>query len=261
MMLKDFKIYVSTLNEERLIPYTIQSLLNVFPAEQIEVIDIGSKDDTLNRIPSNVKVNSWKLPSGKGKAGAFFTDLKNGYSELQDWVLWVDGDEIYPTSSLLRMKTWVEQAQRGEHEARAVRLYWRILKESEGRIWCSKEYLSAGPKLFNSNFHQFNRAWPREVLIQTNSASPVVGGKKDFTGLWFWHGVLLKRSNSKELTARYKKRQTKQDMYDSVMTWEELPTFPWESGYEADVASPWTVFNMHQTDGIDLSWSGTELSI
>lgn len=264
-MLRDFKIYVPTLNEERLIPYTLQALLNVFPAEQIEVLDLGSTDKTRRGIPSEIKTHGFRLPEGgeenPGKAGAFFTELKNEFSARQEWVLWVDGDEIYPISSLVKMKEWLHQAQSGEHNEKFVRLYWRILREREGKIWCSKEYLSAGAKLFNSNFQQFRRAWPREVTVQTDLSVPGPGKKKDFTGLWFWHGVLLQRSVVKEHTARYKKRLSKQGKYDSIMTWEKIRAFPWETGYDEEIVLPWTVFNMHTTGGLDTSWSGTELTV
>jgi glycosyltransferase involved in cell wall biosynthesis len=250
----DFKIYVTTLDEERLIPYTIEALLKVFPKEQIEVIDLGSKDRTLHRIPEGVRVHNVILPED-GTSGQYFTDLKNYYSKRQEWVLWVDGDEIYPYDSLHRIKDWLYRAD--EHGQKTVRLYWKVLKEQDGDIYCSNEYLSAGPKLFNSNYQRFRRAWPDEVTVRYKECSPP-GSKSEFNGFWFWHGVLLNRSDARERTARYKKRLSKTDRYNRHMTWEKLKSAPWETDYASRSPREWTVVHMdlHNLDADTVKWSG-----
>lgn len=252
-MLNDFKIYIPTLDEECLIPYTIDALLKVFSPEQIEVIDLGSKDSTVEQISSKVKIHSVTLP--KDNSGEFFTRLKNEYSSRQGWVLWVDGDEIYPTTSLFRVRDWVEAGQLGKHTQIGLRVYWKILKEG----YCSKEYLSAGPKLFNTNKLKFNRAWPNEVTVN-RSNDPGVLHKSLFTGVWFWHGVLLRRSFAEERTSRYKKRLSKTAIYDKHLTWESIDKFPWENDYRGDVEFPWTVMNMSPHDGdYSKTWEGNRL--
>lgn len=244
----DFKIYVPTLDEERLLPYTLEALTKVFPKEYIEVLDLGSIDSTLDKVPKGIKVTQINLP--EDNPGRFFTELKNEYSAKQEWVLWVDGDEIYPTTSLKLIRKWLDDAESGAHSKKAVRLYWRILKEEEGEVFCSNEYLSAGPKLFNSKFQKFKRPWPNEVTVQT-SPGKLSNHKSEFTHMWFWHGVLLSRSFGLERTSRRKKRESKQDRYNRSMTWTKLKDFPWNSDYIDEAPQEdWVVIhtNIHAKD-------------
>lgn len=261
-MIADFKIYVTTLDEERLIPHTIAALLKVFPIEQITVIDLGSGDRTQDRVPEGMTLHVRPIPDGRDPitnrnyAGPFFTEIKKEFSEKQEWCLWVDGDEIYPTSVLLKMKAWLEGAIAGEHDETGARVYWKVLKEENGELYVSNEYLSAGPKLFTSKHHNFKRAWPAEVIAPlTDQAN--VGDKKDFNGLWFWHGVLLKRTDAEERTARWKKRAGKEARYNEHLTWSRLAVFPWSYDYDAPTDPDWTVVNMSKTQGdFDTKWHG-----
>jgi len=254
-VIDDFKIYITTLNEENLIGYTIEALLKVFPAHQISVIDLGSQDATLDHIPGGIEVLKEEFPEGKGAAGRFFTKMKADYSQAQEWVLWVDGDEIYPTSSLLKMKSWLEAAIAGEHDDKGLRLYWRILDSVAGRIYCSTEYLSAGPKLFNSNYFSFKRAWPQEVIYPLSEDTPPVSDKNAFNGIWFWHGVLLRRSSIYD-TARIKKLGAKRGKYEQHLSWTTIDP-PWDVDYAAVVEPEWTVVNMSTLQGdYDTKWRG-----
>lgn len=255
MTYPDFHIYITTLNEENLIAYTIEALLKVFPIQQLTVIDLGSVDATLDRIPSSIEVLSEILPRGNGEAGPFFTQMKANYSGGQEWVLWVDGDEIYPTSSLLKMVKWLEDAQAGRHDEKALRLYWRTLNMMGGKMQVSKEYMSAGPKLFNSKYFSFKRAWPKEVIYRLSDTTLPVSHKKEFNGIWFWHGVLLERSNI-QATARNKKLSTKRDRYEKYLSWRDTDA-PWAMHYnDTDVELEWTVVNMSETLGYDTKWHG-----
>jgi len=240
-MIPNFKVYVPTLDEDILIRATIGALLEVFPPEQIEVIDLGSKDKTLHRIPKNVKVTSVTLPDKE--PGAFFTALKEEYSKKQDWVMWVDGDEVYPTSSLLNIVKWLEAPDKT-----ALRMYWRVIKEEEGKLYVSNEVLPAGPKLHNSNYRYFNRAWPKENLLKetgkkSSVLSQVEGPKDEFNGIWSWHGVLLQRSNNVERTARRKKRQAKVPSYNKLLTWKGVSELPWKKSYISNFEPTRVVLN------------------
>lgn len=255
MMNNNFHIYITTFNEEYLISYTIEALLKVFQPEQVSVIDLGSEDNTLKRIPKNIDIIPKSLPDGC-KAGQVFTNMKIKYSKRQDWVLWVDGDEIYPTFSLLRIKEWLDSAERNEHKEKALRLYWKVLQDSFCGISCSREYLSAGPKLFNSHFFSFKRAWPREVIYPCYPNITSVKHKKEFNGVWFWHGVLLNRS-SIEQTARRKKREIKENRYNQLLTFERIKDYPWNLQYEAEIVPEWAVVNMSEnSDGLSAKWEG-----
>lgn len=253
-MRADFHIYVTTLDEENLIGYTIEALLKVFSSQHITVIDLGSKDSTLQCVPAEIEILSETLPRGKGEAGRYYTQMKADYSGGQEWVLWVDGDEIYPTSSLLKMVKWLEDAETGRHDEKALRLYWRTLNMMGGKMQVSKEYLSAGPKLFNSNHFSFKRAWPQEVIYPLTHETPLVSDKKEFNGIWFWHGVLLERSHMSD-TARTKKLLAKKGKYEQYLGWESTKA-PWDMHYNAQTEMEWTVVNMSPNDGYDTKWHG-----
>jgi len=249
-MRSSFKIYVPVLDEENLIEYTLEALLKVFLPEQIEVIDLGSTDSTLARIPSSLVVHHVTLPTEE--PGRYFTELKDSFSKRQEWVLWVDGDEIYPTSVLRHIKYWLNSSP----EEKSMRVYWRILDKRQDGMYCSREYLSAGPKLFNSRYFGFRRAWPKEVIYPLTEEVKA-GEKWEFTGVWFWHGVLLDRSNVLQ-TVRKEKADNKHEKYMKYLTWEKLQSTPWEAGYASLPTREWTVINMSKSkEGtLDTKWSG-----
>jgi hypothetical protein len=258
--MKDFKIYIPVKDEECLIAYTVGALKQVFDPSLIEVLDLESQDRTVSRVPSGVKVTTVVLPKSTERdpsiTGAAYTQMKNEYSRKQEWVLWVDGDEIYPVSTSKAIVDWVSRAQSGDLNRISDRLYWRVLKEGGGRKYQSREFLSAGPKVFNSRYQGFRRAWPKEVTYDIMEHESFRRHKKEFTGLWFWHGVLLKRSNNKEPTWRRKKREVKHDIYSSLMTWEEIDRWPWEDGYGAAPLTDWVVVNLHLHSGNLDRWEG-----
>lgn len=235
MTLDNFKIYVPTLDEECLIPYTLEALLKVFPKEQIEVIDLGSADSTVRRSKQlGVKVHKIVLPDED--PGKYYTAVKNDFSARQKWVLWVDGDEIYPTSSLLRLKIWLE-APTGSF----CYVFWKPLRSDNNKLQTTEQYLLAGPKCFNSDRLMFRRAWPKEVIaprIETDEVRKE-NDQALFNGIWMWHGVLLKRSDSQERNSRRKKREVKLDIY-SELTWKSVEA-PWDNNYEGDASHNWTV--------------------
>ncbi len=237
-----FKIYVTTLDEELLIAQTIGALLEVFSEEQIEVIDLGSSDRTLECIPAGVKVHDESL-TDKIEAGKLYTELKNSYSRKQDWVLWVDGDEIYPKQTLEKIRDLMDDP--GDEVM--FRLYWRILKFEDDKHYASSEYLCAGPKLFHTDYFHFSRSWPREVVRCLTSHARSDYNRKarkshhdKFNGLWFWHGVLLERSGVDERTARRKKRIGKIAIYDEAMTWERID---WCDLASQETKQDWTIVN------------------
>jgi len=237
-MISDFKIYVPVLNEELLITHTVDSLLSVFPGN-VEVINLGCTDSTIARIVNKVKVHNEPVPDDNTK-GRYYTQLKNEYSARQSWVLWVDGDEIYPTCTLHKIRDIVE------HDGNGIvshRLYWRILREFDGKMHFSKEFLSAGPKLFNSKYQTFVRDWPREVSNYIDDKYKAAD-KCHFNELWFWHGVLLKRSHQVEPTYRRKKRQLKEVIYNDALEWVPFECLPWENNFKSEhIEDDWRVFD------------------
>jgi len=261
---KDFKVYVPVKDEECLIAHTIDALKQVFDPGLIEVLDLESEDSTVSRVPADVKVTEVSLQEYIRKDatltgnGAAYTKMKNEYSQKQKWVLWVDGDEIYPIRTSLGIVEWLKQAREGNAERRAKRLYWRILKEEGGRKYQSVEFLNAGGKVFDSEYLGFNRAWPKEVFRSLKGPLHQLRARhsKDFNGLWFWHGVLLKRSAGHEPAWRRKKREGKVTRYNSFMTWKEIDKWPWETGYESEIITDWTVIRPHPHSSQLNVWKG-----
>jgi hypothetical protein len=259
--MNDFKIYIPVQNEECLIEYTVEALKKVFDPSLIEVLDLESTDSTVSKVPSDVKVTTIVLPkstmANPSITGAAYTKMKSDYCKKQKWVLWVDGDEIYPVRTSLAIVEWLKRAEAGNTERQANRLYWRMLKEEGGRKYQSVEFLSAGGKVFNSEYQEFRRAWPRETFHSLKDTNRFVATHKSkFNGLWFWHGVLLKRSHQAEPTWRRKKRMVKEGRYNAAMTWKEIDKWPWEIGYESEIITDWTVVSPNSNHpGID-RWEG-----
>lgn len=263
-ILPDFHIYVPILNEERLISSTVNALLEVFDAAQITVVDIGSTDNSVNRVPWGVPVVRHRLPAKN--SGRFFTDLKNEYSRRQKWVFWVDGDEIYPTQSLLRLKQWTIEALAGGHEQRQCqRIYWRFMLESPSGSGyeTSREFLYGGSKLFNSEIFWFRRAWPKEVVARRDDIelTGVRDGKMErFNGVWCWHGTMLNRSSVYTKGDRKKSEGKKVDFLTGrhgiargktqyeVLDWDHAVQPPWVDGYDVEDEQEWVFWHTSMTE-------------
>jgi len=217
-------VYVITLNEECLIEDTLKHVVKVFP--QVEVIDLGSKDMTLeclNRF--DIPINRHVLPEKRYKhdpinPGTAYTIIKNQYANKHDWVFFIDGDEIYDEENLLKMK-----AKAGDERHTAYRVGWKVVRETKTGVQKS-DILINGIKLYKTSDYEFGRAWPREVLrsltVEHNKER-----KKD-CDVWCWHGVLLQRSNSiPEKRGREKKRNGKAEHYEASLTWGDTYKWPW----------------------------------
>ncbi len=143
---------------------------------------------------------------------------------------WIDGDEVYPLESILKIK---EKLKNPEHTA--LNVHWRVLKIENGEIFTTidHERLCAIGKLYETKAHFCRRAWPKEVLdcsLHYTSDHKREGCTKESRGLndiYCWHGVLLNRSPI-ELTTRRKKRVSKLIDYGVQYEWKKLPSFPWE---------------------------------
>ena len=274
-ILPDFHIYVPILNEEELISSTINALLEVFDASQITVLDLNSTDDSVNRVPRGVSVVQYEFPANK-PAGRSYTDMKNEYSRRQKWVFWVDGDEIYTTESLLRLKKWTVEAIGGGHlKTQCYRVYWRyVIGDPDRGYETSREFLYAGSKLFNSEIYWFRRAYPREVMARREDATVTgvsKGRREDFNGVWCWHGSMLRRSSVYTTGDRKKAGSKKALLYSPIpggtsksqrfgektryelLSWDHTGYLPWENGYDTEAEQGWVAWNFN-TGGED---SGT----
>lgn len=205
----DLGVYVFAKNEENLIVPCVSALQKVFP--QVEVIDLGSKDSTLEKLLGlgcnvrNVSCTPEEYPH-----------LKNSLGKEHVWSFFVDGDEIYPEDQLRKIGPLIDSGQYHNY-----RISWRFVKETDGK-YQAKNVVSNVTKILMGNSFSWKRPWPREALIDlvpTNEIQP----KSIVMGPWCWHTRLLERSS---LIDRV--REVKKDDFCYEVKWEKVDKFAWE---------------------------------
>lgn len=225
----DLGVYISTLDEEILIEAALKNVVKVFP--QVEVIDLGSRDSTVEIVRRlGVPVNEHVLPNKTSKysfdgPAQAWTALKNEYANKHDWIFILDGDEIFDEDNLRRLKA---KAESGAHYT-AYHIGWRMVRE-KGTHKQVSEMKPSGPKMYKSSDYFFDRGWPGEILKRnTDVDNPRERSKdiKEECDIWCWHGVLLNRSSLPERTARRKKRLERWKYYDEQLKWEDVDKWPW----------------------------------
>ena len=236
----DLGVYVSTQDEEIFIEACLKNIVKVFP--QVEVIDLGSQDKTVEIVRRlGVPVNQHILtaPSSKysfdGPAQQW-TQLKNDYANKHDWILILDGDEIFDEENLLRLKskvfdrdTDIKKHNIPIREYTAYHIGWRMCRIVRGQKQIS-EMKPSGTKLYKSSNYYFDRGWPGEILKRNPMVDNPRERAKDIKeecDVWCWHTVLLQRSTLPERTARKKKREERQKYYDEQLSWENVEEWPW----------------------------------
>ena len=227
-------VYVSTLDEEILIEAALKNIVKVFP--QVELIDLGSRDATLDIVRRlNVPINEHVLPVKSAKysfdgPGQKWTELKNEYANKHDWILLLDGDEIFDEENLRKLKAKAySEPVNGVVRYTAYHIGWKTVREVDGQKQVS-EMKPSGTKLYRSSDYFFHRGWPMETLKR----NPLIKNNrernkepKEHTDAWCWHGVLLNRSSRPERTARRKKRLERLKYYDEQLQWEDIDKWPW----------------------------------
>ena len=226
----DLGVYVSTLDEDVLIEAALENLVKVFP--QVEVIDLGSRDKTIEIVKRlGVPINKHVLPNKTSK-NSFdgppqqWTQLKNDYANKHDWILLLDGDEIFDEDNLRRLKA---KAHSEPVIYTAYHIGRKMVREVDGQKQVS-EMKPSGTKLYRSADYYFKRGWPGEILKRTvgiDNARERNKEPKEHTDVWCWHAVLLNRSSSPERTARRKKRLERWKFYDEQLEWEDVDKWPW----------------------------------
>lgn len=223
----DLGVYVVACNEENLIKPCVLAVQKVFP--QVEVVDLGSTDTTLERLDDvEVAIAQYQGSGEDGRlSGKEYTDLKNMYSKRHQWVFWVDGDEIWPEESLRRLEgNW----RANMHRLTAMRVAWRYLVMCEGQLYAS-DPVHNGPKLFDTEKHFFIGDWPYETLGgPKDNRQP----KKHCRRQWCWHGKMLHRSDVRD-TIRDEKREdylTSFKNFHKDVRWVRIDGLPFEGTEE-----------------------------
>jgi glycosyltransferase involved in cell wall biosynthesis len=225
----DLGVYVATLDEDVLIEATLKNLVKVFP--QVEVIDLGSRDKTVEIVKRlGVPINRHVLTAQTGKntfdgPAQQWIQLKNDYANKHDWILLLDGDEIFDEENLLKLKAKAESNARYT----SYHIGWKMAREVKGVKQVSNMIVS-GPKLYKGCNYFFDRGWPQEILKRNpNIANSRFCDRdiKEECNTWCWHGVLLNRSSTPERTARKKKRKERWGYYDEQLKWEDVEKWPW----------------------------------
>jgi glycosyltransferase involved in cell wall biosynthesis len=204
-------VYVFTLNEDLIIYHTLHSVKEVFP--QVEVIDIGSTDNTLSIVKSmGIKINKYK-----NIKRTHWPNIKNEFADRHDWIFFIDGDEVYTKENLLNIKAKIKS-----NKYKAYRVAWKNLRKRE-QYQISNPIVN-GCKIWKSDSFYVKRAWPKEVLQEVNSFSKE---PKEECSIWCWHGVLLDRTTGREPTSRMKKRRIKDGQYEEL-DWTTIGRLPWD---------------------------------
>jgi hypothetical protein len=220
-------VYVVCKDEENLITPCVTPLLKVFP--QVEVIDLGSKDSTLDKLASlGCKVHNRPCNAEE------YPHLKNEFANKHEWVFWVDGDEIYPEENLHLVTKFIDS--KNHH---AYRMTWKNLALKKGQIQISTPIIG-GTKLYRPIRYFYRRAWPREVLDSPKGVNGL--GRQQgptLNGLWCWHGKFLKRSRIVDFDREQKRQLYRMGLdpngnpveFHSTPGWEKetLKDFPWPS--------------------------------
>jgi glycosyltransferase involved in cell wall biosynthesis len=236
--MSELGVYIPCLNEEYMITPCVRAIQKVLP--QVEVIDLGSRDQTLKRLSKlDVVVHHEEEACRATHArryhynGVRYVELKNEYSKKHDWVFWVDGDEIWPEDNLRHLISAWEQHKT---EPVAIRMAWRDLVVVNNQIYAT-EPMPNGPKLFNTNHFYFRGNWPRELLqsVDKKASENKLNIDNRFQHQWCWHGRMLNRSSyysNKHDPVRRAKWQgnvnTHFKQYHPTIEWEQLDQFPWE---------------------------------
>ena len=222
-------VYVSTLDEDVLIEATLKNVVKVFP--QVELIDLGSQDKTLSIVDRlGIPINRHVLPAASAKysfdgPGQKWTELKNEYADKHDWILLLDGDEIFDEENLLNLKAKAESGSKYT----AYHVGWKMVREVGTQKQVSN-ILITGCKLYKGSDYYFMRGWPGEILrrrVGVYNPRHCYQDIKEQCAVWCWHGVLLNRSSRPERTARRKKRTERWKYYDEQLEWEDIDKWPW----------------------------------
>ena len=212
----DLGIYVFCKNEENLIVPCVKSLVDFFGYDRVTVVDLGSEDDTLKRLGTLGGVSLHKVAT----TPETYPSLKNLYAKNYEWAFLVDGDEIYPKESLIRVQELIDSK-----EFDAYRVGWKVLRYENHIISCTNIIIN-GCKLYKSSTLKFRRPWPVEVQHGPGIKEP----KKD-NGLWSWHGKLLNRSRIHTDKIREDKKENYPERLEVEhgVKWSRLLDYPWDS--------------------------------
>lgn len=212
----DLGVYITAKNDEVFIGEVIKPVLRVFP--QAVAVDLGSTDNTIEEI----KKTGARLEVAYVDASTY-ADMQTELSKRHDWVVWIDSDEIYPISSLERMKELIQIRSQPDSPIKTIRTSWKMIRLTEEGYWESNETKVNGHKAHDSKLYYYYRSWPKHVL----NGAPDAKELKEYNGVWCWHAVLLNRSSQQEESPRYKKRLAKTAMYNAEFTWNRIEGLPW----------------------------------
>jgi len=210
--MSELSVFVSSKDDEFLIVPCLKALKRYF--QDITVVDLGSDDSTVLQ----AQKLGVKVENHPNLAREDYSALKNSYGINSKWTFWVDADEVYVDSSLKRLLEIIKTT-----EYTAIRTGWVTLLNSDKGIMQTPIIVN-GTKIFQREFHEYYRAWPKEVLRGEDRKEPA----GSLNGVWCWHGVLLNRSSVKEKTVRRKKRESKLDIYIESYEWENISSLPFE---------------------------------
>ncbi len=211
------------MDEEVLIESVLRPVLEVFP--QVEVIDVGSEDKTLQIVDQfDVPVHKYNLRGINNRtdgnvAGTKYIDIKNSFADKHEWCIFIDGDEIYNIENLNKIQEKINSSR-----YTAYRVAWKMVREQDGQKQIADTAVD-GCKLFKTSEYYHRKAWPVEVLQSRGGDNRE---PKEKYSIWCWHGVLLQRSTSvPERKIRLTRRLNKAESYNRERQWTNISKWPW----------------------------------
>lgn len=214
-------VYINCRNEDLFIRPCINAVKKVFP--EVKVLDTGSTDDSV-KFARKLKVPVYS----EEVQGTEYSEFRNQFLKLHDWVFFIDADEIYPENSLLQLR---DKIYNGNHKyCKTYNALWKLIKFDQGKLWMtSHNFELCHPSVtFRADRYYYSRPWPTEVLRRKVGArkglrEPRLGTDQN---VWCWHLTLLNRSSEPEPRWRKKARWHSFHEYSEKFNWDPINRLP-----------------------------------
>lgn len=219
--MSNYGVYISLLNDEKLIGPCYLAAKKVFP--NVTVLNLGSTDksfEILKSLGAEFTIISYRPGDITAEN---YAEFKNSYGAKHDKIFWIDADEVYPEASLLKVKEFLESDQ-GEAINQFLYAFWLNLKDGPEGLSVSSP-VNKGRVAWNTKCFKVCRTWPYERLraVQTKFEKEPRYAVAD-PSIICYHGVLLNRSTERKSEAKQSSRAA---LFSKLCTWTKLDKLPW----------------------------------
>lgn len=211
----DLGVYITLYNDENFIVPCVEAIKKVFPS--VEVLDLGSQDNSVALAKKLTVVRDCRDARHVIK----YPEFKNEIAKNHKFIFWIDADEVYPETELLKIKEIV-------YTSPFVVGGWKFInKDKKGQLLITEEILNKGRICWNTKDFYVGGTYPREKLRTRLPSFPPQ--QNSDPSVFCYHAMLLQRSSMREDSGRHKKRQHRLDTLNTLnVTWSLIKTLPWE---------------------------------